>query len=85
MAVQIPVHAGQRFRIGSVRAVGAGAAREAVLQSLGLHAGEYYDGPRIREAIERARRRLARWVELRTNIADDRPEIDLEAVVEAQR
>jgi outer membrane protein assembly factor BamA len=85
VTVQIPVRAGQRFRIGSVRAVGAGAARDAVLQSLGLHAGEYYDGPRIRGAIERARRRLARWVELRTNIADDRPEIDLEAVVEAQR
>lgn len=85
VTVEIPVRAGQRFRIGSVRAVGAGAARDAVLQSLGLHAGEYYDGPRIRGAIERARRRLARWVELRTNIADDRPEIDLEAVVEAQR
>jgi outer membrane protein assembly factor BamA len=85
VTVAIPVRAGQRFRIGSVRAVGAGAARDAVLQSLGLHAGDYYDGPRIRGAIERARRRLARWVELRTNIADDRPEIDLEAVVEAQR
>jgi outer membrane protein assembly factor BamA len=86
VAVRIPVRAGQRFRIGSVRAVGAGArAREAVLQSLGLRAGDYYDGPRIRWAIERARRRLARWVELRTNVADDRPEIDLEAVVEAPR
>jgi outer membrane protein assembly factor BamA len=86
VAVRIPVRAGKRFRIGSVRAVGAGPrAREAVLQSLGLRAGDYYDGPRIRWAIERARRRLARWVELRTNVADDRPEIDLEAVVEAQR
>lgn len=86
VVIRIPVRAGQRFRIGSVRAVGAGAlARETVLQSLGLHAGDYYDGPRIRWAIERARHRLARWVELRTNIADDRPEIDLEAVVEAQR
>jgi outer membrane protein assembly factor BamA len=86
VVVRIPVTAGQRFRIGSVRAVGVGPlAREAVLQSLGLHAGDYYDGPRIRGAIERARRRLARWVELRTNVADGRPEIDLEAVVEAQR
>jgi outer membrane protein assembly factor BamA len=85
VTIEIPVRAGHRFRIGSVRAVGAGAARDAVLQSLGLHAGEYYDGPRIRGAIERARRRLARWVELRTNIAEDRPEIDLEAVVEAPR
>ena len=84
MAVRIPVTAGRRFRIASVRAVGAGwRAREAVLQSLSLHAGDYYDGPRIRSAIERARRTLARRVELRERVADDRPEIDLEAVVEA--
>jgi outer membrane protein assembly factor BamA len=86
VAVRIPVRAGQRFRIGSVRAVGVGPrTREAVLQSLALRAGDYYDGPRIRWAIERARHRLARWVELRTNVADDRPEIDLEAVVEVPR
>ena len=85
VAVDIPIVAGRRFRIGSVRAVGAGPLARAVLQSLGLRAGEYYDGPRIRSAIERARHKLARWVELRTNIADDRPEIDVEAVLEAQR
>jgi outer membrane protein assembly factor BamA len=86
VVVAIPVTAGRRFRIGSVKAVGAGPrARETVLQTLGLHAGDYYDGPSVRTAIERARHRLARWVELRTNIADDRPEIDLEAIVEAKR
>lgn len=86
VAIAIPVLAGHRFRIGSVKAVGAGPrAREAVLQSLGLHAGDYYDGPSVRTAIERARHKLARWVELRTNVADDRPEIDLEAIVEARR
>lgn len=85
VAVDIPVYAGRRFRIGSVRAVGAGPLARAVLQSLGLRAGDYYDGPRIRSAIERARHKLARWVELRTNVADDRPEIDLEAVLETQR
>lgn len=84
VAVRIPVTAGRRFRIGSVKAVGAGPlAREAVLQSLALHAGDYYDSARIRSAIERVRRKLARRVELRTRVADDRPEIDLEAVVEA--
>lgn len=84
--VRIPVTAGRRFRIASVRAVGAGRlARQTVLQSLRLHAGDYYDGRRIRSAIERARRRLARWVELRTRVAGDRPEIDLEAIVEARR
>jgi len=86
VVVAVAVTAGRRFRIGSVKAVGAGAvAREAVLQMLGLRAGDYYDGPRIRTAIERARHRLARWVELRTNVAGDRSEINLEAIVEAGR
>lgn len=86
VAVEIPVTAGRRFRIGSVKAVGAGPrAREAVLESLGLHAGDYYNGPSVRLAIERTRHKLARRVELRTNVADDRPEIDLEAIVEARR
>jgi outer membrane protein assembly factor BamA len=86
LSVAIPLTAGQRYRIGSVKAVGAGpVARDAVLQTLGLHAGDYYDGPRIRTAIERARHRLARWVELRTSVVEDRPEIDLEAIVEAAR
>jgi outer membrane protein assembly factor BamA len=86
VAIDIPVTAGRRFRIGSVKAVGAGpVAREAVLQTLGLHAGDYYNGPNVRSAIERARHRLARWVELRTSVADDRPEIDVEAIVDARR
>lgn len=86
VAIDIPVAAGRRFRIGSVKAVGAGpVAREAVLQTLGLHAGDYYNGPNVRSAIERARHRIARWVELRTSVADDRPEIDVEAIVEARR
>jgi outer membrane protein assembly factor BamA len=86
VSVSIPVIAGRRFRIGSVRAVGPGArVRDAVLQSLGLRSGDYYDGPRIRAAIERARRKLARRVALHTNVAGDRPEIDLEAIVEVPR
>jgi outer membrane protein assembly factor BamA len=86
VAIAIPVTAGRRFRIGSVKALGAGAvAREAVLQTLQLHAGDYYNGPTIRTAIERARHKLARWVKLRTNIADGRPEIDVEAIVEVRR
>jgi outer membrane protein assembly factor BamA len=86
VAVAIPVAAGRRFRIASVRAVGASPiAREAVLQTLGIHAGDYFDGPSIRTAIERARHKLARWVELRTSVADDRPEIELEAILEARR
>lgn len=84
--ISVPVAAGERFRIGSVKAVGAGPlAREAVLETLGLRAGDYYDGPSIRTAIERARHRLARWVELRTSVVGDRPEIELEAVMEPRR
>lgn len=86
VAIAIPVTTGRRFRIGSVTAVGGNPiARQAVLQTLGIHAGDYYDGPSIRTAIARARHKLARRVELRANVADDRPEIDLEAVVEVRR
>jgi outer membrane protein assembly factor BamA len=86
VAVEIPVAAGRRFRIASVKAIGASpVARAAVLQTLGLRAGDYFDGPSIRTAIERARTRLARWVQLRTSIAQDRPEIAVEAIVEARR
>ena len=86
VTVAIPVVAGRRFRISSVKAVGASpVAREAVLQMLGLRTGDYFDGPSVRTAIERARHKLARWVELRTSVADDRPEIELEAIVEARR
>jgi outer membrane protein assembly factor BamA len=86
IAIEIPVAAGHRFRIGSVKAIGASPlARQAVLQTLGLHAGDYYHGPSIRSAIERARHKLARRVDLRTSVAEDRPEIDLEAIVEGRR
>jgi outer membrane protein assembly factor BamA len=83
VAITVPVAAGARFRIGSVKATGAGPrTRAAALQSLGLRAGDYYDGAAVRAAIERARRALARRVELRTSITDR--QIDLEAVVEAR-
>lgn len=86
VAVAIPVTAGPRFRIGAVRAVGASPrARAAVLETLEVRAGDYYDGPAIRVALERARSRVARWVELRTNVVGERSEIELEAIVEARR
>jgi outer membrane protein assembly factor BamA len=86
VAISVPVAAGRRFRIGTVKASGAGPlARATVLQTLGLRAGDYYDGPSVRTAIERARHKLARWVELRTNVVGSRPEIHVEAIVEARR
>jgi outer membrane protein assembly factor BamA len=79
----VPIAAGPRFRIGAIRARGAGAAaRAAVLEEIDLEPGAWYDGPAIRHGVERARRRLDRWVELRT-VSVNRGEIDLEAVLEA--
>jgi len=86
VALAIPVSAGRRFRLGSIKASGAGpGARQAVLQTLGLRAGEYYDGVRVRRAIERARHRVARWVELRASVAEGRPEVDVEAIMDSRR
>lgn len=81
IAIVVPIAAGPRFRIGSVVAVAAGRqTRQAVLASLGLRAGDYFDGPAIRSAIARARHQLARHVELQTHVTDG--VVDLEAVVE---
>jgi outer membrane protein assembly factor BamA len=85
VAVAISVAAGPRFRIGAIRARGAStAARAAVLQEIHLEPGAWYDGPAIRNGIERARRKLDRWVELRTSTSTDRGEIELEAILESR-
>ena len=82
--IEIPVDAGRRYRIGTIRARGANeTARRTVLDELGIDPGAYYDGPALRRGIERARRRIDRRVELRTSLtADD--EIEIEAEVEAE-
>lgn len=78
--IAIAVHAGSRYRIGSVVARGAGAAaRAAVIDALGLRGGEYYDAAALRAGIARARRSLDRRIELRLIPAD--AHIDLEATV----
>jgi outer membrane protein assembly factor BamA len=85
VTVSIPVDAGPRFRVGAIRARGAGAAaRATVLEEIGLEPGAWYDGPTIRNGIARARRKLDRGVELRTSVSSDRGEIELEAVLEAR-
>lgn len=80
--VAIPVEAGRRYRIGTIRARGANElARRAVLDELGIDPGAFYDGPALRQGIDRARRKLDRRVELRTTLtAGD--EIEIEAIVE---
>ncbi len=86
VAIRIPVVAGPRFRVGAIRARGAGAAaRATVLAAIGIEPGAWYDGPTIRTGIARARRTLDRDVELHTNVSAVRGEIELEAVLEARR
>ena len=85
IAITVPITSGPRYRIGAIRARGAGAAaRRAVLEEIQVEPGAWYDGPAIRHGIERARRRLDRPVELRTNASAARGEIELEAVLETR-
>ncbi len=84
ISISIPVHAGPRFTIGTIRAIGAGAAaRATVLDALGLREGTYYDRASVRTGVERAQRLLDRKIQLRVQIATDRSEIDVDAIVEA--
>lgn len=79
IALTIPITPGPRFRISAVRARGGGATvRAAVLDEIGIEPGAWYDGPAIRNGIERARRKLDRYVELRTIISLDRVELEVE-------
>jgi outer membrane protein assembly factor BamA len=80
--IAIPVDAGHRYRIGTIRARGGNEiARRAVIEALGVDPGAFYDGPALRRGIERARRQLDRRVELRTSLTDE-DEIEIEAIVE---
>ena len=82
VAVIIPIHAGPRYRIGRVIARGgAPATRAAVVEALGLRGGEWYNAPRVRVGIDRARRTTDHRVELRYEVAADRRIVDLEARV----
>jgi outer membrane protein assembly factor BamA len=86
IAIEIPVTPGPRFRVAAIRARGASTkARRAVLDEIAIEPGGWYDGAAIRTGIERARRKLDRWVELRTIVSQDRAFIELEAVLENTR
>jgi outer membrane protein assembly factor BamA len=81
--VTIPIAAGERYRVGTVRALGGNASvRRALLEQLGIEPGAWYDGPSIRRALARARHSLGRRVQLRASALEDRHEIELEAIVE---
>ena len=83
--VTIPIAAGERYRVGAVRALGGNqAVRQKLLAELGIEPGAWYDGPAIRRALDRARLSIDRRVKLRANALEHRHEIDLEAIVEAK-
>ena len=82
--ITVPIKSGPRFTIGTIRAIGAGAAARAqVLDALGLREGSYYDRSSVRAGVERAQRMLDRRINLRVQVAPDRTEIDVDAIVEA--
>lgn len=84
--ITVPIAAGERYRVGAVRAVGGNArVRQLLLAELGIERGVWYDGPTIRRALARARQSLDRRVELRASALEDRHEIELEAIVRASR
>jgi len=86
VTIAIPVTPGPRFRVAAIRARGAGErARAAVLEEIAIEPGAWYDGVAVRTGIERARRKLDRWVELRTTVSQDRGVIELEAILESSR
>ncbi len=82
--VTVPIHSGPRFTIGTIRAIGGGKANREVIGALGLREGEYYDKTLMRSGIERARKQLDRWIQVRMEVVEDRNEIDVEAIVEGQ-
>ncbi|HEY0255413.1 MAG TPA: POTRA domain-containing protein [Kofleriaceae bacterium] len=86
VALVIPIEAGERYKIGAVRAHGSSSStREEVLAVLGLRNGDWYDASLVRSRIERARKRVDRHIELRMEVSADRNTIDIEARVAGGR
>ena len=84
VTITVPIRSGPRFKIGTIRAVGGGKANREVISALGLREGEYYDKTLMRAGIARARKQLDRWIQVRVEVAEDRTEIDVEAIVEGR-
>lgn len=84
VTVSIPITAGVRYRIGTIRARGKERAdRATVLEELGVQAGNWYDAQSIRRGLDRVQRKLDRRIELHTSRSEDGTEIELEAIVGA--
>jgi outer membrane protein assembly factor BamA len=84
VSIKVSVHPGQRFKIGSVVAVGGQpATRDAVIGAIGFYGGEWYDASALRAGVARARREIDHKIQMNLQIAHDRNVVDVEAVVEA--
>jgi outer membrane protein assembly factor BamA len=81
VVVHLPIKAGKRYRIREVRLRERDATGELVVATLGIHSGDWYETPRLRTAIERARRRVGKKVELWPAVLEDRGQVDLEIEV----
>jgi hypothetical protein len=81
VTVEIAITAGPRYRIGRIITQGGSAAdRAAVVEALGLRGGDWYNAPRVRIGINRARHTTDHHVELHYEIAEHGI-VDLEASV----
>ncbi|HUS31532.1 MAG TPA: hypothetical protein VMZ53_23665 [Kofleriaceae bacterium] len=82
VSLTIPIHAGQRYKLGNVVARGGRrSSRAAVIDALGLRGGDWYNGRAVREAIRRARRETGERIEVRLEVSEGAAAIDLEAVL----
>ncbi|HSN30683.1 MAG TPA: hypothetical protein VLT45_30560 [Kofleriaceae bacterium] len=70
--VAVQLHPGARYRIGTV------SAKPSVIAALGLEGGEWFDADTLKTALARARRQLARRLNVRLSVAAARAAIDLE-------
>ena len=81
VALRIPIHAGPRFKIGVIRAIGARGEGRQIFDALGLGKGEYYDRAALTEGLARARKRLDKRIRVRAVVSKERGTIDLDAIV----
>jgi outer membrane translocation and assembly module TamA len=78
ITVRVSISAGPRYRIGRiVTSGGSRMDRAAVIDALGLRGGDWYNGPRVRIGVNRARHSTDHHVELIYNAAHG--VVDLEA------
>jgi outer membrane protein assembly factor BamA len=79
ITVRVPITAGKRFKIGELKPQPEHAADPvavAAVAALGIHSGEWYDADVLRTAVDRARRKIGRSIELYSRMTFDRGIVD---------